>query len=447
MIRTRLSAWVLATAAVAAGGLAVTPVWAQQTQGARTQAQAAQQQAQSALREGAEAVVNDEVISTYDLKQRMALIVGRSGIKLTNDNESEVQQEALYSLIDERLKLQELRHQEQDRKAKGKIIVQDDEIDQEIASIAKGNKITPQQYYSILASWGVNPESERTRIRAEKSWVYWISGFYGRRVRISDQEVNAYLADLTNRSSKPSYLVGEIFIDAGRAGGPDKALALAQQLTGQLQQNVSFQQVATQFSGLPTAANGGDAGWLSASEMRPEVAAVVDTLRPGQLSRPIPVSDGVYLIYLRDKRAGGGAPVVSLKQVALRVASDASPADIASASQKLMAVKAKITSCANVEQAAQSLPDAAAGDLGEAEVKDLSPAFREVAEKLAIGQVSDPIRTDVGLHLVAVCGRRDSAVQLPSREEVLSELENQKLSMIAKREILNLRSSATIETR
>src|SRR4051812_11445069 len=228
MIRTRLSAWVLATAAVAAGGLAVTPVWAQQTQGARAQAQAAQQQAQSALREGAEAVVNDEVISTYDLKQRMALIVGRSGIKLTSDNESEVQQEALYSLIDERLKLQELRHQEQDRKAKGKIIVQDEEIDQEIASIAKGNKITPQQYLSILASWGVNPESERTRIRAEKSWIYWISGFYGRRVRISDQEVNAYLADLTNRSSKPSYLVGEIFIDAGRAGGADKAMALAQ---------------------------------------------------------------------------------------------------------------------------------------------------------------------------------------------------------------------------
>jgi peptidyl-prolyl cis-trans isomerase SurA len=426
-----------------AGGLTASSAYAQQLQGARGQTQAAQ----SALREGAEAVVNDEVISTYDLKQRMSLIIGRSGIKLTADNEGEVQQEALYSLIDERLKLQELRHQEQERKAKGKIIVQDDEIDQEIASIAKGNKISPQQYYSVLASWGVNPESERNRIRAEKSWIYWISGFYGRRVRISDQEVNAYLADLTSRASKPSYLVGEIFIDSGRAGSLDKAMSLAQQLTGQLQQNVSFQQVATQFSGLPTAANGGDAGWLSASEMRPEVAAAVEQLRPGQLSKPIPVADGVYLIYLRDKRSGGGAPVVSLKQVALRVASDASPADIDAARKKLLAVKAKITSCANLEQAAQGLPDAAAGDLGEADVKDLSPAFREVAEKLAVGQVSDPIRTDVGMHLVAVCGRRDSAVQLPSREEVVSELENSKLSMIAKREILNLRSSATIETR
>ncbi|MDB5452301.1 MAG: peptidyl-prolyl cis-trans isomerase family protein [Caulobacteraceae bacterium] len=433
MIRTRLSAWVVATAV----GAVAAAAWTVNTPAL----------AQTPLREGAAAVVNDEIISTYDLKQRMAMIVGRASIKLTKDNEAEVQQEALYSLIDERLKLQELHHQEIERKAHGKIIIPDTEVDQEVLSIAKNNKMTPQQYYSILASWGVDPEAERTRIRAEKSWVYWISGFYGRRVRISQQEVDAYLADVTARASKPSFLVGEIFIDSNRAGSVEKAVQMAEQLTTQLQQNASFQQVATQFSGLPTAAAGGDAGWLLASEMRPEVAAVVEQLRPGQLSRPIPVSDGAYLVYLRDKRTGGGTPVVNLKQVALRVAPEATPAELEAARQKLLGVKTKITGCANLEQAAQGLPEAAAGDLGEAEVKDLSPAFREVAEKLAINQVSDPIRTDVGMHLVAVCGRRDSAVQLPSREEVMNELENQKLSMIAKREILNLRTSATIETR
>jgi len=72
--------------------------------------------------------------------------------------------------------------------------------------------MTPQQYYSVLASWGVDPESERTRIRAEKSWVYWISGFYGRRVRVSEAEISSYMADVSARASKPSYLVGEIFI-------------------------------------------------------------------------------------------------------------------------------------------------------------------------------------------------------------------------------------------
>jgi peptidyl-prolyl cis-trans isomerase SurA len=428
MIRTRLSAWVFAAFVLAAVG-AASPSSAQ-------------------LREGATAVVNDEVISSYDLKQRMALVVGRSGIKLTAENQDEVQQEALYSLVDERLKLQELRKQEEQRKAVGKIIIGEDEVDQEIATIARNNKITPQQYLQVLASWGVDPESERSRIRAEKSWIYWISGFYGRRVKVSDQEVSAYLSDFSTRAAKPSYLLAEIFIDSGRAGGVDKAMAMAEQLFTQLQQNANFQAVATQFSGLPTAAAGGDAGWLAASEMRPEVAAVVQELRAGQLSRPIQVPDGAYLVYLRDKRSAGGAPVVSLKQVALRVASDAPAAEVESARQKLAAIKPRITSCATLEQAAnQALPEAAAGDLGEAEVKDLSPAFREVAERLQINQVSDPIRTDVGMHLVAVCGRRDSAVKLPTREEIKSELENNKLTLIAKREMLNLRSAATIETR
>jgi peptidyl-prolyl cis-trans isomerase SurA len=428
MIRTRLSAWVFAAFALAAMG-AASPSLAQ-------------------LREGATAVVNDEIISNYDVKQRMALIVGRSGIKLTAENQDEVQQEALYSLVDERLKLQELRKQEEQRKAVGKIIIGDEEVDQEIATIARNNKITPQQYLQILTSWGVDPESERSRIRAEKSWIYWISGFYGRRVKVSDQEVSAYLSDFSTRAAKPSYLVAEIFIDSARAGGADKAMAMAEQLFAQLQQNANFQAVATQFSGLPTAAAGGDAGWLAASEMRPEVAAVVQELRAGQLSRPIPVPDGAYLVYLRDKRTAGGAPVVSLKQVALRVATDAPAAEVEAARQKLTALKPRITSCATLEQAAnQGLPEAAAGDLGEAEVKDLSPAFREVAERLQVNQVSDPIRTDVGMHLVAVCGRRDSAVKLPTRDEIKSELENNKLTLIAKREMLNLRSAATIETR
>src|SRR5204863_9567940 len=141
MIRTRLSAWVLAAGALAAATCVATSSLAQ-----------------APLREGAAAVVNDEIISTYDLKQRMAMIVGRAGIKLTKDNEPEVQQEALYSLIDERLKLQELHHQEVERKAHGKIIIGDEEVEQEVESIAKSNKISTQQYYAVLASWGVEPE-------------------------------------------------------------------------------------------------------------------------------------------------------------------------------------------------------------------------------------------------------------------------------------------------
>lgn len=429
MIRTRLSAWVFLAAGTAMAAALAAPSFAQ------------------TVREGAVAVVNDEVISTYDLRQRMLLMIGRSGIRPTAENQAELQEQALQGLIDDRLKLQELARLEKDRKAQGKIIVQDDEVDNEISQMAQRNKLTPAQYMQVLSTWGVNAQSERSRIKADKSWSYWIGGFYGRRVKVSASEVDSYIAQMSARASKPGYEVSEIFIDANRAGGVDKAMTLAEQLIGQLQQGAPFQAVATQFSGLPTSANGGDAGWLTAGELPAEVEAVVANLRPGQLSRPVAVPDGAYIIYLRDKRAGGGQPVVNLKQVAVSLSSDAPAAQVAAAQQKLLALKPKITSCANLEAAAGSVEGVAAGDLGEAEVKDLAPGFREAAERLAVNQVSDPIRTEVGLHLIAVCGRRDTAVELPSREEVQADLENEKLNLIAKREMLNLRNSATIDRR
>ena len=87
------------------------------------------------------------------------------------------------------------------------------------------------------------------------------------------------------------------------------------------------------------------------------------------------------------------------------------------------------------------------GDLGEAEVKDLAPAFRSAAETLQVGQVSDPIRTAAGLHLLAVCGKRASGGEVLTHDQIENRIYGQQLSMIARRYMRDLRNSATIETR
>jgi peptidyl-prolyl cis-trans isomerase SurA len=88
-----------------------------------------------------------------------------------------------------------------------------------------------------------------------------------------------------------------------------------------------------------------------------------------------------------------------------------------------------------------------AGDLGEAEITDLAPAFQAAATALQIGQVSDPIRTDAGLHLIAVCGKRQSGGNAPSHDQIENRLRGQQLALISKRYLRDLRNSATIETR
>jgi peptidyl-prolyl cis-trans isomerase SurA len=221
----------------------------------------------------------------------------------------------------------------------------------------------------------------------------------------------------------------------------------ATQLVTQMQQGAPFPAVARQFSASPSAAAGGDVGWITAGEMPAEVDATLDQMRPGQLSRPIPVRDGVYIVYLRDRRAGASAVTVALKQVAVALPQSAPEADVRSATARLADVRSRIRGCDGVETEAGRVTGVVAGDLGEAELKDLSPAFRAAVEGLQPGQTSEPIRTNVGLHILTVCSRGAGGAGQVSKEQIEGRLYGQQLSMIARRYMRDLRTAATIETR
>lgn len=398
-----------------------------------------------AMSESVAAIVNDEIISTYDLGQRMRLLIATSGVQPTEQTLPQFQREALISLVDERLQLQELRRQEREQKID--LVASDDEVNEELAQMAQQNNMRAEQFVAALRSQGIGSETLHQQIRAQISWQRWIRGRYGSRLRIGEDQISATLTRLQAAASKPQYQVSEVFIDANRVGGMQTAVQGAAQLVEQMQQGAPFPAVARQFSASATAAAGGDAGWISPGEMPPEVDAVLEQLRPGQLSQPIPVRDGVYIVYLRDKRSGGAATLVNLKQAAVPLAAGATAGDEAAAKVKLEAIRAAATGCGDLETVAGRTQGVVAGDLGEAELADLAPAFRQAAEGLQVGQISEPIRTSAGLHLLAVCGKRGAGEEAIDRDQIESRLYGQQLSMIARRYMRDLRNSATIETR
>lgn len=397
------------------------------------------------LSESVAAVVNDDIISSYDLMQRMRLLMVTSGLQPTQENLPQLEQEALRSLIDEHVQMQELRRVEKAQKIT--IISTDKEVDEQIADIAKGNNMTGDQLVQQLSAQGVGVDTWRAQIRADSSWQSWISGRYGSRLRIGDDQIKAFERRQAEAASKPQYQVSEVFIDAVRVGGMETAINGAKQLVAQMQQGAPFPAVARQFSASPTAANGGDAGWVGLGEMPPEVDAALEQLRPGQLSAPIPVRDGVYIIYLREKRSGAKAALVDLKQVAVALPKDATQAQVDAANKILVDLKPKIANCETLEATAGKVDGVVAGDLGEAEITDLAPAFQQAANSLKVGQISDPIRTDAGLHLIAVCGKRQSGGAAPTHDQIENRLRGQQLALISKRYLRDLRNSATIETR
>jgi len=397
------------------------------------------------LSESVAAIVNDEIISTYDLAQRMRLLIATSGIQPSQDTLPQFQRQALVSLVDEHLQLHELKRVEKTQKMT--IIATDDEVREEISGMASENNMSVDQFLGALRAQGIGPETLYQQVRASMSWQRWIQGRYGSRLRVGEDQIKATQARLEAVASKPQYQVSEVLLDANRAGGMQQALQGAQQLITQIQQGAPFPAVARQFSSAPTAASGGDAGWVSPGEMPPEVDAALEQLRPGQLSAPIQVKDGVYIVYLRNKRAGAGATLVNLKQAAVSLPEAAAAADVAAARATLMGVRAAAKGCDDLESVAAKSPGVVAGDLGEAEIADLAPEFRDAAQSLAVGQISEPIRTKVGLHLVAVCGKHASGAAQLSHDQIENRLFGQQLSLVARRYMRDLRNSATIETR
>ena len=394
------------------------------------------------------ASVNDDVITNYDLGQRVRLIAVTAGIQPTREDLPELERYALNGLIEERLELQELKREENQQSKDGKsisIIATDGDIDDEIADMAKENHMSADQLMGMFRQQGIQPETLRSQVRAQVSWRRWIQGFYGSRLRIGDDQIKAFQQRAAAEADKPKYEISEVYIDAQKSGGMPQAMDEANQLVGQLRQGAPFASVAKQFSAAATAANGGNAGWVTAGEYPPEVQAAVADMRPGTLSSPIEVKDGVYIVYLQEKQAGGSSVIVSLKQAAIALPADAAQDQVDAARAKLEALRPQLKGCDTFESVAGKVDGVLAGDLGEADVKDLAPAFRDTATSLPVGQVSEPVRSDQGLHLLIVCNKRSNAAGGMSRDQIENVLYGEALGMISKRQVRDLRNAASIE--
>ena len=243
---------------------------------------------------GVAAIVNEFVISNYDVDQRTALFVATSGLTVTKENQPQIRAQVLRSLQDEVVELQEAN--------KRKVSATRAEVERAVQSIAEDNKFTVDQLLARLAQAGVTAATFRQQVTAQIVWQKLVSARFAADISVTEQQLDEAMARLKQGADKPQFLVSEIYMGVDRPEDETTVRAGADQLAQQIAAGAPFQTMAGQFSQSPSAADGGDMGWVTQGQLPEELDHLLTDLKPGQVAGPVRAEGGYYLIFLRDRR-------------------------------------------------------------------------------------------------------------------------------------------------
>jgi peptidyl-prolyl cis-trans isomerase SurA len=387
------------------------------------------------------AVVNEDIITVFDVQARLGLYLATSGLENTADIRQRLMPQVVNALIDDRLKLQEARRL--------KLVTPEAEIRQSVDSIEQRNGMRPGAFRTLLGEHGVDMSTLFTQIEADLAWVKVVRKELARDTTVQPQEVKAVMARMKANQGKPERLLAEIFLPIG-PGVPEQTVRqLAERLVQQARSGTPFPALAQQFSQSATAALGGDLGWVVQGELEPELEAVVARLEPNQYSDPVRTASGYHIVALRERRSSGAPDprmsVVTLSQIYLPNLGGRAlaPQKIAQVSES---IHGQAKNCTDMNKLAKEVGGPGSGPISAVYLGGLPDKVRDAIMDLKPNQISQPIEVGGARLFVMVCNRKDDT-GLPSEEQVMSNLQNEKLTNAARQKLRDLRRAALIDIR
>jgi peptidyl-prolyl cis-trans isomerase SurA len=396
--------------------------------------------------DGIVAVVNGDAITSGDVENRARLFAVSTGLPLSPEVLSRLRPQIVRQLINERLELQEMERR--------KVVVPDEEIAAAIASIEQRNRMAPGALRQALAGQGIALRTLIDEVRVQIGWTRVLRQELGAKADVSEADINDQVRRLGAERGQPEYEVGEIFIPVEEPSKLADARRFADTVITQLRAGAPFPVVAAQFSQSQTALQGGDLGWVHASQLDPAIADLLAQMPPGAISNPVEVPGGLSIVTLRGKRVAGSdvQTVVSLRQAFLAFAQPLNP-QAPTEQQKQALIKAQqigrtVKSCPAMEQAAQAAGSSRPANPGDVRLSGVGSApLRELLASLPLGQPSKPIVTQDGIAVVIVCSRDQKNATGPSVEEVRAQILEQRVELASRQLLRGLRRKAMLDDR
>jgi peptidyl-prolyl cis-trans isomerase SurA len=391
------------------------------------------------------AIVNDELITAYDLESRIRLVIFSTRLSDTVETRRRIRSQVLRTLIDERLQFQEAKRRN--------ISVSKRDILRAKQTIEKQNKMPKGGLERILSENRIPLEAMNAQLRTGIAWSKLIGRRLRPRITIGEDEIDEALDHIKSRQGQTEYRLGEIMLTVD---GPDEEANVrrtAERIGEQVAKGARFDAIARQFSQSATAAVGGDLGWVHESELDETLRKVVPKMTEGSMTSAIKTVAGYRIIRLQSIRKvaqSAAKPVtLDLRQIFLPLPTTAIADDIEAQIDLAKTVRDTATSCQDFGVLAKEVGSPRPPNLGKFALKDLSPAIRAVVKDVKTGKISDPVKMPSGVLVLMVCGREGggSTIKLPKRDAIADKLMRDRVALSARRYMRDIRLSAVIDIR
>ena len=395
------------------------------------------------------AVVNDDIVLKSDLTTRLVKVQQQ----FTNDQTNTPDLEALTSQVLDQLIIENLQLQLATKKG---VYIADPSLDLAIERIAKNNGLSLPELAQAIADTGETMVQFRAKIRQELTINEIQASSVNRRIRISEHEIDRYLA--SNQGQKladTEYEIGHILISL--SAQPDaQELEIAKEklnaISSALEQGTEFSSVAATHSDALNALKGGNLGWRKGSQLPELFAEPIKTMSTGEVSSPIRNGSGFHVIKLINKRGVSIQTVAQTKANHLLIL----PNEIRSPSQAqelINELHQRLVEGADFYDLARTFSDDAnsapsGGDLGWVNTNQLPAVLQTALDLLALEELSPPIQSAQGWHLLQAVERRTKDVgQANLRYQAKQAINASKFANELENWLREIRNQAYIEVR
>ncbi|MCB5186322.1 peptidylprolyl isomerase [Methylobacillus gramineus] len=370
------------------------------------------------------AIVDQAVITEKELADRIQTVTAQLEKQGTQLPPREVlEKQILERLINDRLQLQYA--------SQTGLRVDDAQLDKTIERIAEQNKLSAGEFRKALETEGIPYRKFREDIRNEIILARLREREVDNRMNVTESEIDNYLTTQSSRNDiQDEFEISHILIRAPEEGNPEelqKLKAKAETALKALQSGTDFAQVSAAYSDAPNALEGGSLGWKTASQLPSLFVDALQPLQAGQLTAILRSPNGYHILKLSNRR-GGSSPLVvdqtHVRHILIKLSEVVSEKD---AEHKIGSIKERLDNGTDfAELARQFSEDASAnngGDLGWTNPGDTVPQFEKVMDALQPNEISQPVRTPFGWHIIQVLERRKQdmskeAARLKARQEI-----------------------------